>query len=208
LELVQSEGLRTDDDMIEVVDQSKLKFEGIRFVFLDRDGVINRKAAAGDYITSWEEMELLPGAARALARLRASLRKLIVVTNQRGIALGRLSEPDLLSIHEKLQCQLRSHGAELDAIYYCPHDLDGCDCRKPRTGMFKVAFRDFPEAKPENSVMIGDSDSDITAGIRMGMRTIRVGETMDDAQHAPLEPARPPGPCWKLLKSTCSDSFR
>jgi D-glycero-D-manno-heptose 1,7-bisphosphate phosphatase len=176
------EGLMTD--IIQVAHQPKPKFKDVRFVFLDRDGVINRKAADGDYITSWAEMELLPGVTRALAQLRASLRTIIVVTNQRGIALGRLSEHDLLAMHERLQCQLRAHRAQLDAIYFCPHDLDCCDCRKPRTGMFELAFRDFPEACPQNSVLIGDSDSDIVAGIRMGMRTIRIGQKLDGVRHA------------------------
>jgi D-glycero-D-manno-heptose 1,7-bisphosphate phosphatase len=149
-------------------------FKGIRFVFLDRDGVINRKASDGDYIKSPDELVLLPGAARAVHLLNASLRKAIVVTNQRGIALGRLTETDLLSIHGRLQTTLQQVGAHLDAIYYCPHDLESCDCRKPGTGMFKLAFRDFPEARPENSVMIGDSESDILAGRHMGMRTLRI----------------------------------
>jgi D-glycero-D-manno-heptose 1,7-bisphosphate phosphatase len=159
-------------------------FKSIRFVFLDRDGVINRKAAHGDYIRYPDELVLLPGAGRAVHLLNTSFRKVIVVTNQRGIALGRLSESDLLSIHEKLQTDLRRLGGHLDAIYHCPHDLDSCDCRKPRTGMFQLAFRDFPGARPENSVMIGDSESDIVAGKCMGMRTIRIdGErgAKDDA---------------------------
>jgi D-glycero-D-manno-heptose 1,7-bisphosphate phosphatase len=155
-----------------------VKFEGIRFVFLDRDGVINRKAPDGDYIRSSDKLVLLPGAARAIQLLNDSLRTVIVVTNQRGIALGRLSETDLISMHEKLQSSLQEMGAHLDAIYYCPHDLESCDCRKPRTGMFQRAFRDFPEARPDNSVMVGDSESDILAGTSFGMRTILIEDGM------------------------------
>jgi D-glycero-D-manno-heptose 1,7-bisphosphate phosphatase len=121
---------------------------------------------------------LLPGAARAIQLLNDSLRTVIVVTNQRGIALGRLSETDLISMHEKLQSSLQEMGAHLDAIYYCPHDLESCDCRKPRTGMFQRAFRDFPEARPDNSVMVGDSESDILAGTSFGMRTILIEDGM------------------------------
>jgi D-glycero-D-manno-heptose 1,7-bisphosphate phosphatase len=94
----------------------------------------------------------------------------IVVTNQRGIALGLLSEADVRSVHEKLQSHLAAYGAHLDAIYFCPHDNGECNCRKPGTGMFELAFRDFPGASPDNSVMIGDSASDILAGAGMGMK--------------------------------------
>lgn len=112
------------------------------------------------------------GLASAIALLNQASRAVIVVTNQRGIALQRLSESDLLRLHEDLQSHLDSFGAHLDAIYYCPHDYDQCDCRKPATGMFEQAFRDFPGTCPKNSVMIGDSDSDIVAGNTLGMKTI------------------------------------
>ena len=148
----------------------------IKFVFLDRDGVINRKAPDGAYITSWQECLVLPGVERAIALLNQSRRKVIVVTNQRGIALGRYSETQLKSIHDSLKTHLHSFGAHLDAIYFCPHDYGQCRCRKPATGLFEEAFRDFPEACGANSVMIGDSDSDILAGARIGMKTILIAD--------------------------------
>ena len=156
--------------------ENTTNFSAIKFVFLDRDGVINRKAPDGEYVASWEDMQILPGAERAIALLNQAGRKVIVVTNQRGIALGRYSESDLLSIHEKLHTHLGAFGAHVDAIYYCPHDYGQCTCRKPGTGMFEQAFRDFPEACPQNSVMIGDSDSDIVAGASAGMKTILITE--------------------------------
>ena len=85
-------------------------FSAIKFVFLDRDGVINRNAPDGHYVTSWEDFQVLPGVEHAIASLNQTSRKVIVITNQRGIALGRLSEKDLLSIHEKIavaSCFLR-----------------------------------------------------------------------------------------------------
>jgi D-glycero-D-manno-heptose 1,7-bisphosphate phosphatase len=157
----------------------------IKFVFLDRDGVINRKVPEGEYVTSWQDIQMLPGAERAIALLNRASCKVIVVTNQRGIALGRFSEPDLLSIHENLQKHLNSLGAHLDAIYFCPHDLGQCNCRKPGTGMFERAFHDFPEASPENSLMIGDSVSDMVAGTNLGMKTILITDTPDSGA-APL----------------------
>jgi histidinol-phosphate phosphatase family protein len=96
----------------------------------------------------------------------------IVVTNQRGIALGLMTLAELAEIHAHLRAALALAGAHLDAIYFCPHDRDACACRKPGTGMIESAFGDFPGAGAENSLLIGDSLSDIECGRRVGMRTI------------------------------------
>ena len=169
--------------------RSTSDFSSIKFVFLDRDGVINRKAPDGEYVTSLDDIQILPGAERAIALLNHSSRKVIVVTSQRGIALGLFTEADLLAIHKKLQMQLRSCGAHLDAIYFCPHDHGQCSCRKPGTGLFERAFRDFPGASPENSVMIGDSDSDIVAGTTLGMKTILVRQHSNSAESLTAKPS-------------------
>ena len=149
-------------------------FVDISFVFLDRKGIVNRKPSEGSYITSWQRFEILPGVEQAIARLNHSGRTLILITNQRGIALGHMTHADLDDIHQRLRDHLAQHGAHLDAIYACPHDVGKCRCRKPDTGLFEQAFADFPAARPHNSVMIGDSLSDIEAGTRMGMATIFV----------------------------------
>jgi D-glycero-D-manno-heptose 1,7-bisphosphate phosphatase len=145
---------------------------GVRFVFLDRDGVVNRKLPEGRYVTRREEFELLPGAAEAIAELNRSGKTVILITNQRGIALGVMTEADLGDIHRGMREELASSGAAIDAIYYCPHGRDACDCRKPATGMVEAAFRDFPEATAESSMLIGDSLSDIECGHRAGIGTI------------------------------------
>ncbi|HEX3941677.1 MAG TPA: HAD family hydrolase [Acidobacteriaceae bacterium] len=144
----------------------------IRYVFLDRDGVLNRKRPEGEYVTRWSEFEWLPGAVEALARMRRAHLILILVTNQRGVALGLMDETELQAIHEKMQSYLEEHGARLDGIYYCPHDKGQCDCRKPATGLFREALEDFPGAGPRESLVIGDSLPDIEAGKRLGMATI------------------------------------
>jgi D-glycero-D-manno-heptose 1,7-bisphosphate phosphatase len=146
-------------------------FANIRFVFLDRDGVLNRKAVGG-YVTSWAQLEMLPGVEEAVARLNRSGRKAIVVTNQRGIARGIFSESDLHALHDRLRRHLAARGAHLDGIYYCPHDHGQCRCRKPQPGLFEQAFRDFPDASAANSVMVGDSLSDIEAASNLGMRSV------------------------------------
>ena len=155
-----------------------LDLSNIQYIFLDRDGVLNRKPARGEYITRVDDLVLLPGVEEAIASLNLGGRTVIVVTNQRGIALGLYSQEELDRIHEKLKAQLAKSGAHVDAIYVCPHDAGQCDCRKPLTGLFDRAFRDFPEATPDRSIMAGDSLRDIEAGIRAGMVTAFV--TDDD----------------------------
>ena len=144
----------------------------VRYVFLDRDGVLNRKLPEGDYVSDWAQFEWLPGAVEAIACMNRAGLTVIVVSNQRGVALGRLSVEQLELIHGQMRNHLARHAARLDAIYYCPHDHGECHCRKPDIGLFEQARKDFPEINAENSVVIGDSLSDIQAGQRLGMKTI------------------------------------
>jgi D-glycero-D-manno-heptose 1,7-bisphosphate phosphatase len=152
-----------------------IDFTNRKYVFLDRDGVLNRKAPAGQYITRPEDLVVLPGVEEAVAGLNRSGRKVIVVTNQRGIALGLYTPEDLGRIHNKLEALLARSGAHLDGIYVCPHEAGQCNCRKPLTGLFEQAFRDFPQATPQTSMMVGDSLQDVEGGIRAGMATVLIG---------------------------------
>ncbi len=156
-----------------------IELPDIEYVFLDRDGVLNRQPPDGRFVTCPEELELLPGVEDAVAALHRSGRKVIVVTNQRGIALGLYSHHDLARMHAKLRERLAARGAHLDGIYVCPHDEGQCNCRKPLTGLFEQAFLDFPAARPENSLMAGDSLSDIEAGLRLGMRTVFIADDVE-----------------------------
>jgi D-glycero-D-manno-heptose 1,7-bisphosphate phosphatase len=147
-------------------------FQGITCVFLDRDGVINRKPPEGSYIACWSDFHILPGAETAIAAFHRAGLRVIVVSNQRGIALGRYTAADVSHLHDALQQHLQSYGARIDAFYFCPHDKGECDCRKPRPGLFLQAFRDFPGVTPQNSLLIGDSLSDIEAARNLGMRSV------------------------------------
>ena len=147
-------------------------FSGVRYVFLDRDGVINRKPPEGEYVWKWNDFHPLPGAEGAIAALNASGRVVIVVSNQRGVSLGLYTEDDLRALHGELRRHLSSYSARIDAFYYCPHDDGQCGCRKPGTGLFEQAFQDFPGASPANSILIGDSISDIEAARRLSMPSI------------------------------------
>ena len=102
--------------------------------FLDRDGTINVKAPEGDYITRPERLRLLGGAADAIRQLNDAAIPVFVVTNQRGIALGRMTEGDLAAVHERLDAMLaEAGGARIDDYAHCPHERGACDCRKPGT---------------------------------------------------------------------------
>lgn len=151
---------------------SGLPLQHICYVFLDRDGVINRKAPEGKYIFQWSEFLLLPGVEAAISALNHSGRRVIVVTNQRGIALGLYTAEHVEALHQELRRHLAQHGARIDAFYYCPHDKNQCDCRKPKPGLFHQAFRDFPDASPLNSIVIGDSISDIEGAHNLGIPAI------------------------------------
>src|ERR1035437_7415602 len=109
--------------------------------FLDRDGVINRKAPTeNEYITRWEEMQILPGVAEAIALLKQAGFHAIVVSNQRCVAKGLLTSDDLDSMHQRMGLELENRGASIDAVYYCPHEeQDCCSCRKPKPGMLFAA---------------------------------------------------------------------
>ncbi len=146
--------------------------EHIETVFLDRDGVLNEKMPEGHYVTSWEEFVPLPGITEAIRTLNKKGIRVIVVSNQRGIALGRMTSDAVEAIHAQLQGFLKAGGAHIDAFYFCPHDKESCDCRKPKPGLFQQAAREFLTITPETSVVIGDSLSDIEAGRNFGMAAV------------------------------------
>jgi D-glycero-D-manno-heptose 1,7-bisphosphate phosphatase len=142
--------------------------------FLDRDGVINQKAPDGQYVTRWEDFHFLPGAIEAIVQFNQAGFRVIVVTNQRCVAKGLLSEIDLNHLHNRMSEHLSSAGARIDAIHYCPHELEPpCNCRKPAPGMLLAAAR-AQNVDLAASWMIGDSDIDIQAGRNAGCRTVRV----------------------------------
>lgn len=149
-------------------------FGKLRTVFLDRDGVLNEKMPEGQYVRSWGEFHLLSGVPEAIAQLNRRGLHVIVVTNQRGIALKLYSAADVTAIHSRLQDLLASHGAHIDAFYVCPHDKAECNCRKPLPGMFEQATREFTDISAATCVMIGDSLSDMEFGARLGMQTILI----------------------------------
>jgi D-glycero-D-manno-heptose 1,7-bisphosphate phosphatase len=153
-----------------------------RAVFLDRDGVINRKAPEGEYVTRWEDVEFLPGVAEATASLVQAGFSVIVISNQRCVSKGLLTMSELGSIHQRMCQKLASSGAVITDGYYCPHDYQPpCECRKPAPGLLLTAAREH-DIDLTASWMIGDSDIDVEAGKKAGCRTARIQMTGDHAR--------------------------
>jgi D-glycero-D-manno-heptose 1,7-bisphosphate phosphatase len=136
-------------------------------VFLDRDGTLVEER---DYLDDPADVELVPGAADAIRRLRVNGFLIVVITNQSGIARGLYREEDYQAVRERLQELLEREGAGLDATYHCPHhpDFTGpCDCRKPGPGMYRSAERELG-IDLEVSWFVGDKLTDVDPARRLG----------------------------------------
>ncbi|MBI4170707.1 MAG: D-glycero-beta-D-manno-heptose 1,7-bisphosphate 7-phosphatase [Candidatus Aenigmarchaeota archaeon] len=143
-----------------------------RAVFLDRDGVINKESDA--YIKSWNEFEFLPGSKEAIALLTKNNYTTFVITNQSGLTRGLITEASLLDIHRQMTAEIEQAGGKITEIYYCGHHPDdGCECRKPNTGMLESAVKDYGISLPD-SYVVGDKPLDIEMGKRAGCTTILV----------------------------------
>jgi histidinol-phosphate phosphatase family protein len=144
---------------------------GNRAVFLDRDGTI---AEDVPYCSQVEDFHILPTVPEAVKLLNENGFKVVVITNQSGIARGYFTEETLAQIHQKMKDELMKHGARIDAIYYCPHHPDdGCECRKPKIGLFHKAAKEL-NIDFHNSYMVGDMQIDIDAGRAAGCKTVLV----------------------------------
>ena len=130
-------------------------------LFLDRDGVINRRIV-GDYVRNWQQFEWLPGAQSAVQILSRWAPHVVVVTNQQGIGKGLMTDHDVAVIHRRMQDAVDSGGRAFDAVQVCPHlAAQDCACRKPRPGLVLDWLADNPECEPHLSIVVGDSVSDL-----------------------------------------------
>jgi D-glycero-D-manno-heptose 1,7-bisphosphate phosphatase len=151
-------------------------------VFLDRDGTINRPAPEGQYISAPVEVQLLPQAGQAVRRLNDAGLRVVVVSNQRGVARGFYKMSDVNAVNHRLIALLGAAGAHIDAVYVCPHEKEACQCRKPLPGLIQIAARNDPAIDLSKSVIIGDSESDVAAGIAAGIATIRLTEHVEQTK--------------------------
>jgi D-glycero-D-manno-heptose 1,7-bisphosphate phosphatase len=179
-----------------------------RAVFLDRDGTVNEEVG---YLRDLADLRLIAGAGAAIRRLNEAGLKVVLVTNQSGVARGYFPESLVLEAHERLDRMLREEGARLDAIYYCPHHPTAgnsgytivCDCRKPGTGLIDRAARDLG-IDIKKSYVVGDKWSDVELGQRTGAHSIlvRSGFAPDDPGN--VRPARVSDP--DFIASTILDA--
>jgi D-glycero-D-manno-heptose 1,7-bisphosphate phosphatase len=144
----------------------------MKTIILDRDGVINQDS--DEYIKSVDEWVPIPGALEALARLHRNNYRVVVITNQSGVARGLVSIATLNEINRHMLAETRKKGGLIEAVFYCPHGpADGCSCRKPAAGMFRdVANR----LKIEMSGVpaVGDSMRDLKAALEVGALPVLV----------------------------------
>ncbi len=148
----------------------------VRAIFLDRDGTLNDN---GDgYIHTRKDFRFLPHVIPALQRLAQSDYKLIVVTNQSGIARGYYNEVTMHGLHRFMRGELARQKVHLHRIYHCPHGpSEGCLCRKPQPGMLLQAVKDFGISL-SHSWLVGDSENDVLAGREVNVKTIKLGARM------------------------------
>jgi D-glycero-D-manno-heptose 1,7-bisphosphate phosphatase len=161
-----------------------------RAVFLDRDGTVNEEVG---YLKDLGQLRLIPGAGSAIRILHEAGLKVVLITNQSGVARGYFPESFVHDTHVLLEQMLQQEGARLDGIYYCPHHPTAgssrytmaCDCRKPGTGLIDLAAREL-DIDIQRSYVVGDKWSDIELGQRAGAHSIlvRTGFAADDAGNA------------------------
>ncbi len=145
-------------------------------LFLDRDGVINHESETG-YILDWESFHFLDGVMDSFPIFNKFFKRIFIVTNQKGVGKGLMTEYDLLNINKCLLSVIENSGGRIDKIYYCTAIDDLDPCRKPNNGMAITAQRDFPEVLLNKALMVGNTMSDMKFGKSSGMTTVFIPST-------------------------------
>ncbi len=148
-------------------------------LFLDRDGVLNVEKEAS-YVFDYSEFVFLPGVKDSLKQLSELFDAIILVTNQRGIGKGLMTDEDLALIHEQMLNEIKQSGGRIDSIYYCSSLDDNHEDRKPNPGMAFRAQKRFPSIEMGKSIMVGNNLSDMSFGKNAGMYTVHVRTTRPD----------------------------
>jgi histidinol-phosphate phosphatase family protein len=153
-------------------------------LFLDRDGVINKRRI-DDYVKSWDEFIFLEQVPETIAAFSKIVGTIVIVTNQQGIGKKLMTVADLNEIHQNMVSEINAAGGRIDKIYYCPKlKTEELNCRKPLPSMGLSAQKDFPNIDFSKSIMVGDSVSDMEFGEGLGMTNIFISEdeTKSDAK--------------------------
>ncbi|MBU1863257.1 MAG: HAD family hydrolase [Candidatus Omnitrophica bacterium] len=142
-------------------------------IFIDRDGVINRDLLG--YVERWEDFDFLPGSLDALRVLTEAGFTIIIISNQAGVGDGVFTKEALDGVNNQMIREIENAGGSVAGVYYCIHGKHaGCDCRKPKTGLFEQALKKNPDFQKEKTYFIGDKLSDIEAGKNFGFKTALV----------------------------------
>jgi D-glycero-D-manno-heptose 1,7-bisphosphate phosphatase len=160
----------------------------MKYIFIDRDGVINKDPGGWtphSYVTEWKLFRFLPGTLKALKILKDSGIKVIVASNQGGVNRGIYTQAELKAVNDRMLKEIRAAGADIEEVLYCIHrDEDNCTCRKPKPGMLETASKKY-NVDPKDMYFIGDDKKDILAGKKIGCKTVLVlsgKSTMKDAE--------------------------
>ena len=158
------------EDYFRAQQEFKTLFPQDEFLFLDRDGILN-KHLPGDYVRNWSMWEWLPGILEAMPVLAKRFKRIFIVTNQQGVGKGLMTEADLEDVHRHMSADIEAAGGRIDRVYVCTAlESEKSPNRKPEIGMALQAQRDFPEVDFHRSVMVGDSKSDELFAQRSRMR--------------------------------------
>jgi len=160
-----------------------------KYVFMDRDGVINKDPQGWteySYVTRWEDFHFLPGTLGAFKRLSHAGYKTVIISNQQGVGKGYFTEKTLDDITKKMVKAIEETGGEVAGVYCCTHTKEErCDCRKPDSGLFIKAQKELGIDDLTALFYIGDTERDIQAGKKAGLKTILVlsgKSTLEDAE--------------------------
>ncbi len=146
---------------------------GYDTILLDRDGVINR-LRPNDYVKCWKEFDFLPEVKETIAKWSKQVKYIFVVTNQRGVGKGLMTESDLADVHSKMVSEIEAVGGRIDRIYYCTSLTEEDIRRKPGRGMFDDILSDYPDVTLEHCLMVGDAESDMQFANNCGIKGIKI----------------------------------
>ncbi|MBT3250949.1 MAG: HAD-IIIA family hydrolase [Candidatus Marinimicrobia bacterium] len=146
-------------------------------LFLDRDGVINKKIDS-DYVRDWSSFYFLIDIPKIFQILNTIFSRVIIISNQQGIGKKLMTISDLINLHNIMINTIQNVDGEIDSIYCCPHlQENNCNCRKPNPGMLQRSIQQFPDIQLKKSIFIGDSLSDIRLGLSQGLVTVYLGDS-------------------------------
>lgn len=150
-------------------------------LFLDRDGVINRRII-GSYVTSWNQFKFLPGVLEAMEVLARKFKYIVVITNQQGVGKGLMSMEQVDAIHDQMCLEIEAHDGRVDGILVCPQlATDPDNYRKPDPAMAYMAQEIYPDIDFGKCIMVGDGATDVEFGRNAGTYTVFIGDENADA---------------------------